>query len=341
VSEGAVSGDARKRRTSRGAAFALIAALVAGCAPVLELLTPRAPKEWATLVDDIRAFERRIGFAPTNNFVSFTEERGGFPFCGHASRFSLPYSYEDPAIQWRDSLTAEECRAQAGGADVYFGILEALGEVGTPVTPEMAASKIDRFLYLVIHEDCHDQFDLPTGIEEALCNLVAYKAMAAFSAERLASSARANWAVHRYASLESQRTRATIVHYEQLATVYARYERREMSHDALMRERARILRAAARDLAWKRGPLTNVGLASDMTYSRHYPFLESVFEALGGNLAKTVAFFKHVDRLKPSRAAIMEQQGIASEESVDFLRAYETAVIETARKALAETQRHP
>jgi 1,2-phenylacetyl-CoA epoxidase catalytic subunit len=73
-----------------------------------------------------------------------------------------------------------------------------------------------------------------------------------------------------------------------------------------------------------------------MTYSRHYPFLESVFDAFERDLARTVAFFKLVDRIKPARAAVMKQHGIATEDSAEFLRAYEAAVVETIKKTLAE-----
>jgi hypothetical protein len=88
-------------------------------------------------------------------------------------------------------------------------------------------------------------------------------------------------------------------------------------------------------MTWKYGPLNNVILASHMTYSRHYGFLESVLDAHRGDLARTVAFFKHVDRIKPSPATVMRQQRIAAEESAEFIRAYEQAVIDTIRKALA------
>ena len=311
--------------------------LIAGCAPLGDffLPAPGAPGEWAAFVDDVRAFERRIGFEATDNFLELTDEYQAFPFCGYASQLMLPYSYEDPAIQWRDSVTEQDCRTLADGADVFFGKVEALGESGTPVTPAMITSKLERFLYLVIHEDCHDQFELPYGVEEALCNLITYKAMAAFSEEKFGAQAREDRAIRRYANAESERTRATIVHYDQLATLYARYERKEVTEYALMRERAMILSKARRALSWKKGLLNNVGLASDMTYSRHYPFLESVFDALGRDLARTVAFFKHVDRIKPSRAAVTKQHGIATEDSAEFLRAYEAAVVETIKKALA------
>ncbi|OGA56406.1 MAG: hypothetical protein A3F74_26285 [Betaproteobacteria bacterium RIFCSPLOWO2_12_FULL_62_58] len=323
------------------AVVALLAVLIAGCVQLREIFMPSAPgvtDEWAALLDEIRTFERRIGFRETDNFFDLSHEQEAFPFCGYASRFYLPYSYEDPAIRWLESVTEQECRELAHYADAYFGAVEALGESGTPVTPAMITGKLDRFLYLVMHEDCHDQFDLPYGIEEALCNLIAYKAMAVFSEEKFGSYARDNRAIRRYADAQSRLTRATISYYEQLATLYARHERAEISSDVLLRERTAIFKKAERALAWTRGELNNVGIASDMTYSRHYPFLESVFEALGRDLARTVAFFRHVDQIKPSGAAVMKRHHIATEKSLEFIRAYEAAVAETIKKALAESR---
>lgn len=317
---------------------ALLAVLTAGCAGLGELFAPSAPgvaDEWAALLHEIRAFERRIGFADTDNFVDLSREQDEFSFCGYVSRLSLPYSYEDPAIQWLDAATEEACRARGHDADAYYAAVEAWGEVGTPVTPAMITGKLDRFLYLVIHEDCHDQFELPYGIEEALCNVITFKAMAAFTEEKYGPYAREHRAVLRYAETESRITRATITHYERLATLYARYEGKEISSDALLQERAAIFKLAAKPLAWTRGELNNVSIANHMTYSRHYPFLESVFDALGRDLARTVAFFGRVDRIKPSAAGVMKRHGIGAENSVEHIRAYEAAVVETIRKALA------
>lgn len=319
----------------RLAALALLAATIAGCALVRDA---KIPKEWEPLLEEIRAFERRIGFESSEAFIEFSEEDGGYPFCGQVSRLYLPYSYEDPAIRWLDAATEQECRAHADGADVYFGRVEALGEVGAAVTSEMLGVPLHRFLYLVLHEDCHEQFGLPYGIEEALCNLIAYEGMAVFGKERFGSVTRENLTIQRYAKAESERTRAIMALYEQLAGHYARYERREISTDALLQERARVLSRAERALRWKRGSLNNVGMANEMTYSRHYPFLESVFDALGRDLARTVAFFKRVDAMKPSQFDVMERHRIASGKSVELIRAYEAAVVETIEQTLAENK---
>jgi hypothetical protein len=318
----------------RLAALALLAATIAGCAGV------PVPKEWEALLDEVRAFEQRIGFKKTDVFLEFSEEQGRVPFCGHVSRLYLPYSYEDPAIQWFDVATEQECRAHADGADVYFGTVEAIGEVGAAVTPEVLGVQLHRFLYLIIHEDCHEQFEFPYGIEEALCNLLAYKAMAVFSAEKYGAAAREHAAIQRYANEESERTRAIRTLYEQLAGHYARYERNEMSAEVLLKERARVFGRAERVLAWRRGSLNNVGMANEMTYSRHYPLLESAYDALGRDLARTVAFFRRVDAIKPSPNVVMKKHGIADKDGVDFIRAYEAEIVGTIETALAEAVRN-
>jgi len=326
----------------RFSALALLAAVFVGCAQLQELFVPSAPGvsgEWQALLDEVRVFEKRIGFEETDNFVDVEKNEESYPICGVASRLALPYSYEDPAIQWREIKTEKECRAAADGADVFFATVEAWGEIGTPVTLSMLGGKLDRFLYLVIHEDCHDQFDLPYGVEEALCNLITYKAMAAFTLQKYGPGTREHRAIRRYAEQQSTLTRATKSVYDELAALYARHERREISEDVLLRQRAAFFAKAERKLAVRRGELNNVSLANDMTYSRHYPLLEQAYEAHGSDLERTVAFFRQVDQHKPSTFAVRKRHRLLTETSVEFIRAYEAAVVETIEKELAQVPR--
>lgn len=317
-----------------GLSVALSVVVIGGCTQLQDWImpTPGVPAEWNALLDEVRAFERRIGFKDTENFRDVFAERGGYRSCGHASKLSLPYSYQDPAIRWINVASERECREAAGDDDVFHAELEATGEIGTSVTSMMLEGKLDRFLYLVIHEDCHDQFDLPYGIEEALCELITYKAMAAFSIDKYGAKAREDRAVRRYTEAQSRLTRATIQVYDAAEALYARYARKEISADTLARERERLYRGNERKLEWTRGALNNVGLASNMTYSRHYPFLESVHDALGGDLARTVEFFRRVDREKPARAAFLKQMKLKHERDIAFVRTYEAAVIATIRR---------
>ena len=317
----------------RLALLALLAVTLAACTGV------RVPKEWAALLEEVRAFERRIGFRKTATFAEFSQDQGRVAFCGHVSPYYLPYSYEDPAILWYDVKTERECRAHADGADIYFGTVEVLGEVGAAVSPEVLAVQLQRFLYLVFHEDCHEQFEFPYGIEEALCNLVAYAAMAQFSEEKYGPKAREYLVIQKYTTTEARRTRNIRALYEELAGHYARYDRRELTAEALLKERARVFGRAERELAWRRGSLSNVGMANEMTYSRHYPLFEAVYEALGRDLARTIEFFRRVDRTKPSPEEIMKKHRIAAKDSVAFIRAYEAAIARSVEAELARTKR--
>jgi hypothetical protein len=82
--------------------------------------------------------------------------------------------------------------------------------------------------------------------------------------------------------------------------------------------------------------MNNVLLANAMTYSRHYPFVEEVFDALGRDVARMVAFFRAVDAARPKPEEVMRARGLTSAESVDYLRAHEGSVVETARKLLGD-----
>jgi len=331
------SNNDSRATSSRGWRAAVLAILVVGCTQLGGFFAPTAPYvsgEWAELLNEVRAYERRIGFVDTDNFADLTQDYDAFYFCGVASPLVLPYSYEDPAITWTEPESEEECSEQASkDTDVYYGASEALGEVGTPVTPSMIANKLDRFLYLVMHEDCHDQFNLPVGIEEALCDVITYKGIAEFARSRFGVISGEHRAILHYAEAQSKIALATIAYYTRLETLYARHARGEITVGALLHERAAIFRAAKKPLALTDGELNNVALANDMTYSRHYPYLETVFDALGRDLPRTITFFRRIDKIKPAPGSVAQKYRV-EEGRVEFVRAYEAEVVDTIRSAL-------
>ena len=328
----------RGRRLARWlfAAFGAFAA-IAGCVQLQEFAAPEAPRvggDWRELLVELRSFERRIGFKETNNFAAFSTERTAYPFCGQAPNRRLPYSYQDPLIQWLDSVNEAKCRDVPADTDVYFGEVEAWGEIGTPVTASMVAGTLDRFVYLVIHEDCHDQFELPMGIEEPLCDIITHRAMAQFSSQQFRWYAVENRAIKNYARMESRHVHATIRYYGELETLYRRHELDEFGHDAMLQARARIFSRAERSLELPPGQLNNISFANYMTYSRHYPVLERAINRLGTNLDEALELFRRVDKLKPSPEDVMQRERITERKSAAFARAYEVAVLGTVEHVL-------
>jgi hypothetical protein len=154
--------------------------------------------------------------------------------------------------------------------------------------------------------------------------------MTAFVRKRYGEYSPEAGVVRRYIEALEARAYGAIASHERLAMLYARYDRRQILSTALLRERAAIYEQANPAL---RGEPNNVRLANYITYARYLPLLESVYARLGEDLPGAVRFFRRVDEIKPSSAVIMQTHGLNSQASVQFLRAYETAVLETIRKA--------
>lgn len=315
------------------------AATIVGRAQLDDFLAPPAPPvagKWTALLAELREFERRIGFRDTNNFTKVATDRPSYPICGRASNRRLPYSYEDRLIEWPEIEKEEACRDTGAESDVYFSKVEAWGEIGTPVTAAMLASTLDRFVYLVIHEDCHDQFELPYGIEEPLCDVVTHRAMVQFSREKFHWYATENRALRNYARTEAKRVRVTISSYARIEALYQRYERGEIAHAALLELRAREFALAERELRIEAGQLNNIGLANYMTYSRHYPALARIADAWRDDLPGMIEFFRIADARKPPTEVLLKRSGGTDEKSAQFLRLHEAAVLDTIR-GIADT----
>lgn len=292
-----------------------------------DLSAPRAQTEWASLLADVRAYQQRIGFAPTLNFRRADAAIHAYALCGHGSPHYLPYSYEDPAIRWLDVKTEEECRAGAENRDVTFAPTEALAGLGTPVTGKMLVAPLARFLYLVIHEDCHEQFALPGGIEEALCNALAYEGMAEFARERYNDWPVEYRAISEFVSSGTARAEFTVALYEELSAVYARREGGLISEEALLQERGEVFRRAEQRLGRAPGTLNNVWLATVITYSRHYRLMQRVIAAFDGDLAQAVAYFRRLD-------SFAARLGCGGRKDVVFVRAYERTIVAAMERAL-------
>jgi hypothetical protein len=304
----------------------LLLAVAAGGCVQRDMRDPRPPSErgtpWQVVVAEAKAFTLRIGYVPTANFTHTSEDLRDFPFCGQASRLVLPYSYEDPAIEWLSSVSPDQCRSAAPAMDIYHGASEAVGEVASPVTPAMIASGVPRMIYLVVHEDCHDQFTLPYGIEEPLCETLAYHAMKAIAAQPGPWTAAERRAIRDYALEHSGRIPLNFRYYQQVSLLYARHARGELREAALLAERAAVFARAEASTGSSTGSINNVVLANRMTYARHHAFMERTFERLGSDLKQMVAFFQQVD------AAVM-----AAAEAAD---AYETLAAPAEPPALRD-----
>lgn len=299
-----------------------------------ELAVSRTHAEWNSLLEDVRSYQQRIGFEPTPNFRRADEAKGHYAFCAHASPLYLPYSYQDPAIRWLNARTEEECRAAAENWDMSFRVTDVVAGVGTPVTGKMLVAPLPRFLYLVMHEDCHEQFGLPSGIEEALCNALAYAGMEQIARERFNDWPIEYRAISDYVRAGAASAEFTLGLYEAVSALYAQHEGGLISEEALLQQRGEIFRSTEQRLARAEGTHNNVWLAFAITYSRHYRLMRRVIDAFDGDLAQTVAFFRRLDAAKPAPTSFAARHGCASQRDVGFVRAYEAAIAAIVERSL-------
>jgi hypothetical protein len=207
--------------------------------------------------------------------------------------------------------------------------------LGTPVTGKMLIAPLARFLYVAIHEDCHEQFALPGGIEEALCNALAYAGMEQIARERFNDSPVEYRAISEFTSSGAARAEFMVGLYEELAAVYARHQSALISEETLLEQRAEIFSNAAQRLERSRAALNNIWLATAVTYGRHYRLMRRVIDAFDGDLAQAVAFFRRVDSAKLDRPSFAAKHGCGGEDNIAFVRAYEAAIVAVIERSLA------
>ncbi len=263
------------------------------------------------LVGKIKAFEKTLGFKETENFRYYSEKTEAFDYHYFTSRTALPYSFEDPLLQWGVG-SSESVSIDRKKYDVFYYSVEAVAGVKTPVTGSLLKAPLPRFIHVIFHEDWHEQIDLPNGIEEPAAEVVGYGAALLFAGDEFGRDS----AVYRTLEAEYQdklKESKIYGNYHQLLdTLYTSFKSGEVLEAQTLSRKADLLASLGDDLeqVWGGRPdqLNNAYLAFQITYSRHFPLMYELYLATGSDLAKTIEIFlamphkgvkfKDVDELK-------------------------------------------
>mgnify|MGYP001591329605 FL=1 len=329
-------------------ALAATHALSSQAASLPEKSGPSYHAERMALIQEMKAFEAQNGFAPTNNFLEYDPDVQNYPQCYSAPKSYLPYSYMDPAIAGSAGAgTEQECDAFSMGRDWYFYASEAVAGIGgTPITPAMVESPLDRFMYLVFHEDCHEQIlGLARGINEAACDIIAMEMMIKFAEEKFGIGSRENNLAKNYLTCYQEKSRIVNEASERLFLLYEDYARKKVTKKDLLLKRAAIFREIDEKFTevrrndpteyYRQIIFNNASLGFLLTYTRNQTLIEKVFDRLGHNLPQIVSFLRQVTKLQPGDEAIVEQYKLQDNFGVKFIRAEEAEMIKIIN-ALAE-----
>ena len=169
------------------------AAAVPSCQPGISI----GQEQKLQLIEEIKEFERELGFVETENFRTYSPETEAYHYLFYTSSTQLPHSLDDPAliaaIGTRDSVSLDYQKYDA----FFYSIPSVAGE-GTPVTESLMQAPLDRFIQIIFHEDWHEQVDLPLGLEEPSAEIIGYTAAMLFTRKKFGQDSQV------YGTLEKQ-----------------------------------------------------------------------------------------------------------------------------------------
>lgn len=246
------------------------------------------------LIEEIKAFEKKLGFAETENFRTYSTEIGAYDYLFFTPSTQLPYSLDDPAliaaIGTRDSVSLDYQKYDA----FFYSIPSVAGE-GTPVTESLLQAPLHRFIQVIFHEDWHEQIDLPLGLEEPSAEIIGYAAAVLFCEEKYGRDSQVYRTLRKHLDNKLRESQVYGEYYDKLSALYAQYHEGKLSElDTLIRK-ARLLESMGNELhrIWGGKPdqLNNAFIAFQMTYLRHMPLMHQVLEATDSDLVKAIQLF--------------------------------------------------
>lgn len=144
------------------------------------------------LISKIKEFaQKELGFKPTKNFLKF-DEKGCQNFLFYSKKTEIPFSHIDPLMGFERALCAEpqsdfdglkSKASKSSGVNLseseydflFYGNVVESGSA--PVTRSVLERGLADLVELVVHEDWHENVNLPSHIEESSAQLVSYVAM--------------------------------------------------------------------------------------------------------------------------------------------------------------------
>jgi len=244
--------------------------------------TPTPTFTTRTLIAALKAYEARVGFAPTGNFATTTNE----PFpgrCYYTGKLELPDSYQGLRVV---GAANGRCAIDESQYDVFAYALETAATGSSAVTPALEGATLERLLMLVPHEDFHNQPEAqraPPPLAEAAATLAGFVAAAGFAREQFGPDTPTYRHLAAEAELFARKARVVNEHHRQVADLYAAHRAGRVPLDQALELKGRLFQALAQaclavspaPVSFNRCPpvLNNAGLAFDRTYTRDYQVL--------------------------------------------------------------------
>jgi len=286
--------------------------LAAWCACAARRPAPPPPR-----YDVIRGVQREVrglGVGETGNFERAGKREAYFR-CYYTGKLELPDSYEGLRVK---NGSAAGCGLDEERYDVFFYRIEAVSGADAPVTRALEEAGEERLAFVVAHEDLHEDRALqrlPTRVNEAATTLLGFLAAARYAKNERGEESALFENLAREPALYLEKARLVNRYHARLKALYHRYSKGLASREETLAGKARLLaemRQACR--AIEPDPVSfnkclaaenNAGLAFEVTYTRWYPLVYGVHQALGGELEATLEALRRAGEGKRTEAAVV------------------------------------
>lgn len=290
---------------------------ISSCAPSAEL----NKEQRLDLIQEIKAFEKELGFNDTENFMTYSQETKAYDYYFYTPSTHLPYSLDDPALQ-SGTGTPKSVSLDSTKYDVYFYSIPALAGIKTPVTKSLLEAPLYRYIRLIFHEDWHEQIDLPLGIEESSAEAVSYTAAMLFTAEKFGEDSNVYRTLRDHLSNKLRESVVYQKYYDELTALYSQFQAGTISEAETIEEKNKLLKSMKKELwnIWGGVPdqLNNAFIAFQMTYLRHLLVMHQVLAANDFNLPEAIAIFRSMPG-QGTRFNSLEQLQDIERQVIDYL----------------------
>jgi hypothetical protein len=250
------------------------------------------------LVSAIKNLENKLGFRRTRNFHKQSTKSAVAYRCYYTGKLELPDSYGDLQLI---SGTKDGCPLDPRKYDIFFYPLQAVGSGKTPVSASLEHASLERFLFVVPHEDFHANKELrklPATWSEASATLVGFMTAAEVARQKFGENSDVYQDLRHEPELFNRKAEIVNQYFAQLRKLYAAARAGRISeHDALDQKQTafeEIQQACSAIIpnpkSFKRclAADNNAGLAFDETYTKYYPLMYELYLAEGRQLKPTL-----------------------------------------------------
>lgn len=265
-------------------------------------VTPGNAKLRLNLVQEIKAFEAKLGWMPTDNFHEYRETLGAYDSCGRAETLSF--------TAWWDTSTREECEEDGRIYDTTYLEVEAIAGSGTPVSRSLAQAPLSRFVYVVFHEDFHEQIrSIPTlALNESATQLVGLLAAREFVREKYGKDSDIHRAFAEEVELVLTDAHIEKRYYREFERLYERVSRGELGEAQGLKQKAILFEKMQRECKDIQVAMTvscneitnNILFVLNISYAMHYPLFYDLYKSCAFDVKQTGLTIMRLVALNPT-----------------------------------------